>query len=187
MMAIIAGCSLAEVDFMKQARVDGFFHQLNTGEINSPRPGDIIDVFKLFCEGVWEGVVELARWDIRMFPSCARVINDTLTDVKEFIHKISRLKRFDLVRIIALINLLVNQVRSHVAPCLVALGFTTHFLDLFRHLSWSDVERRFGYTALTNAFSVFQDVITMLVCAFKGLPKCSGQAFGQLFYLMIFH
>lgn len=150
--------------------------------------GDIIDGFKEFIEGFMEGAYELARWDIRMFDMCTTVFDDAKEDIEEFIKDFKRImKHFNFLHMYTLITNIVPKLLGHFAPCQVALWWSLHILDLFRHWSWHEIETRIGYTALTNAFSVFQDVISFFICTFSGRPRCSGQIIGELLYLIILH
>ena len=146
MALLICGCSCFEINQVLINRVGEMMTNINT-KVNMTKQreaGDIIDGFKEFCKGFYGGAYELARWDIKMFTMCMNSYNDTIVDLKKFWDGF--VKAFEHIdinifhKLWVLFTNLFNRLSSHIAPCSVFVGFTLHFLDLFRHLTWEDVE-----------------------------------------------
>ena len=186
---LLAVCCLGtELDLLSPKRLERIFQDLAVKIEKAKEPSDIIDGFKEFCEGFYEGVYEILKWDIRMFGMCYEGFGKTYTDLITFWADLKKLfEHFDLHDLYVLVSNLFSHILSNFASCYVAVGYVTHFLDLFRHLTWEDVQNRLLFTFLTNAFGLFEDIIAFVTCAIRLVPRCAGEAIGQVAYIMLFH
>ena len=188
MTVLLIGSSFAKVEMSK---TDMMAVAVNVEASQIKSFGDIIDGFKEFCLGFGEGVYELARWDIKMVEMCTHSTGDTWTDIKQLVADLAEVfKKFDINsfhKLYTLFSNFITRLSSHFAPCTVFIGFSLHFFDLFRHMTWDDIETRLEYTFLVNAYSMFQNVFGGIVGLVSGNPRNSGQCFGQVIYTLIFH
>ncbi len=188
MVMILAGAAMAQLDLLSPIRSNHLQGVLKTSFDESPLPGDMVDGFKEFCLGFWNGTRDLYEWDIKMFHMCPRCINDTIDDLKEFWPIfIGYVKSYNFVNIYTLVENLIDDIKSHFAPCTVSVGYTLRFLELFRNLDWTAVKQRLMFSAVSNLYSIFNGVVSFITCMVSGRPTCAGRAAGQLFYMMVFH
>ena len=135
-----------------------------------------------------DGANNLFKWDKKMFGWCRDGLNQTIYDLEDFWHKlIKAIGDFDIKGVYYAFADLYTEFTHNIASCKVALWYGTHLLELIGHFDWMDLQDRLLLTAITNAFSIFENIIGIVTCTFSLRPKCVGESIGELAYLFLFH
>eukprot|EP00829_Urostomides_striatus_P016997 TRINITY_DN5743_c0_g1_i1.p1 TRINITY_DN5743_c0_g1~~TRINITY_DN5743_c0_g1_i1.p1 ORF type:complete len:243 (+),score=55.94 TRINITY_DN5743_c0_g1_i1:28-729(+) len=170
--------------------VEHGFDNPNFDEVKEADCKDIIDCFKIFCEGFWDGVLIQWNLDHLMFTECGDAPGIILADIvatwKVIINvHINNIK--DLYFIYVQISVLVSKIMSNFIPCSYCLNFILQILDIFKTHTLEEIKNRLLFSGISSAYGIITHVAQFGIGLWRMNFKSSGEGLAYVVYAIILH